>query len=58
MRYIFRESHPLEGRDTPDLDKEPIRVTATSEDRARKRLPDPGSGRKWILIETRNSFNS
>jgi hypothetical protein len=58
MKYIFKQSKIWEGAgDTVDPTGERVSVKSTSEERARKRLPDPGLGRNWILIETRNSFN-
>lgn len=58
MKYIFKWSKILESGDPVDPMGKEVSIKATSERRARMRLPDPESGRTWVLIETRNSFNS
>lgn len=49
-RYVFGVTRIWDGANTIDTAKSQKRIGAKSEDKARKKLPDPGFGRKWILI--------
>lgn len=58
MQYIFQRSKIFEGsNNNVDYGTPEVQIKATSEARARKRLPEAGAGRDWILIRSRNSFN-
>lgn len=51
-RYVFQQSRIWESGDPVDPHGERIKRKARSEDRARKTLPDPGMGRRWVLVDT------
>lgn len=50
--YVFQETRIWEGsNDNPDPTRTKRRIKAASEERARRKLPVPGLGRKWVLVE-------
>jgi hypothetical protein len=53
MYYNFQESKIWEGSGTvPDATRIPRRIRANTEKKARKRLPRPELGRRWIFLYT------
>lgn len=55
MYFKFQESFIWDGACTdPAPDRKPVSIKALSEEMARKKLPKPDLGRKWILIETKD----
>ena len=53
MRYVFKESMIWDAYNAVDhLRGKQVKVKAKSETRARQNLPEPGTGRVWILIES------
>jgi hypothetical protein len=50
MRYVFQRSLIWDAANRVDENTKPVRIKAKSEERARRRLPDAGLGRTWILV--------
>lgn len=50
--YTFRLSHIWTAHDPIDESRAPVRIKAKNEERARAHLPEPGMGRKWLLVNT------
>ena len=53
MKYVFQRSKIWEAGNPVDPTSEPVRIKVpdgSQEARARRRLPEPGVGRVWILI--------
>ena len=56
--YTFQESLIWEGSgDVVDESRTPVRITAKSEDRARKQLPKTSVGRHWVLLRVEEKNN-
>lgn len=51
-RYLFQQSLIWEAGDPVDPRGDVHVVTARTLTRARRRLPAPGTGRKWVLVES------
>lgn len=54
MRYVFQESKIFEAGDPVDTARTKKVIKAKTEARARSLLPRPETGRRWILVETRD----
>lgn len=57
MRFVFQQSHIWDGAGLRPDPSQPTRTVKlppgkTTED-ARRKLPRPGLGRNWILVETK-----
>lgn len=55
MKYVFQKSKIWQAGDPIDPDSEPVTVKVQpgkGEEAARRRLPESGLGRKWILLRT------
>ena len=49
-KYTFQESKIFEGsKDSVDPTRDPVTISAKSEAKARRNLPDTTLGRHWIL---------
>jgi hypothetical protein len=59
MKYIFQRSKIWEAGNPIDTSSKPVRIKVpdgSQEARARKKLPEPGMGRVWILIGVEESI--
>lgn len=52
MRFVFKRSMIWEHGDPVDHSSEEwvVKIPKDDEKRARRKLPDPGGGRVWILV--------
>jgi hypothetical protein len=53
MKYVFQRSKIWEAGNPIDASSKPVSVKVpdgSPEARARKKLPEPGTGRVWILV--------
>lgn len=49
-RYLFQESHIWEAGDPVDPNGRVHKTKRPTLPRARKSLPEPGTGRRWVLL--------
>lgn len=57
-RYTFRQSKIWEAGNPIDENRDPITISAKSEGRARRKLPDIGLGRVWILTDVKEKVQT
>jgi len=55
MHFMYQESKIWEAGNPVDVNGKWVRIKAKTEERARKQLPDPDSGRTWVLIKSSES---
>lgn len=53
MRFVFQPSYIWEAGDPPDPKQKKVKIRATSEERARKKISRKPIelGRKWVLVD-------